>query len=156
VYRTFVFLHLVGVVLFFSGFSASLFLKFRADQTGERRILAHTLTQMNFNDRWLTPPAILLILVGGFGAAEVGGLSVTATGWLLWPLILFGISGAIFAGQALPLQLRLERLMSAPDASEGVDWAGYRDLSRRWTRWATVAFLLVSIAFVLMVFKPDI
>ena len=80
-HRTLVFIHLVGVVLFLGGFSASLFLKFRADQKADRRILAHTLAQMNFNDRWLTPTAIVLIMIGGLGAARVSGLSVTATGW---------------------------------------------------------------------------
>jgi uncharacterized membrane protein len=153
-YDIFVFVHLVGVVLFFAGFSASLFLRVRAERARDPKIIAYSFSLINFNDKWFTPPAVVLIVAGGFGAALVAGIPVVGTGWILWSLVLFGVSGLIFLFRALPLQKRIERL-AAQDSDLGeFDWAGYRALSSVWSRWATTAFLAVVVAFVLMVFKP--
>ncbi len=154
IYHLYLFLHLVGVVLFFAGFSAALFLKARAERTRDLKILAYTFSLINFNDTWFTPLSILLILAGGFGAAIMAGLPVVGTGWIFWSLVLFGGSGLIFVFRALPLQHRLEKMTGGAAASEAFDWTRYRQLSRSWTRWATSAFLIVVGAFVLMVFKP--
>jgi len=155
-YQTFIFLHLVGVVLFFSGFTASLFVKSRADQSRDPRILHYSFSLINFNDKWFTPLSILLILVGGIGAAILAGLPIVRTGWIFWSLVLFGVSGLIFVFRALPLQHRIEKLAAEGVSSGAFDWPGYQGLSRSWTRWATTAFLMTVGAFVLMVFKPGI
>jgi len=153
-YRTYVFLHLVGVVVFFSGFTASLFLKVRAERTGDLKILAYTFSLINFNDKWFTPASVLMILGGGFAAALTSGIPIAGTGWILWSLVLYGLSGLIFVTRALPLQQRLERMTKDAPSSVGFDWARYKKASVSWTRWATTAFLAVVGAFALMVFKP--
>ena len=154
IYDILVFVHLVGVVLFFAGFSSSLFLRFRADRARDPKIIAYSFSLINFNDKWFTPLAILLIVAGGFGAAIVAGLPVFGTGWILWSLVLFGVSGLIFLLRALPLQHRIERLAAAKSEFGELDWTNYRAVSSVWARWATTAFLAVVVAFVLMVFKP--
>lgn len=154
IYRLYVFLHLVGVVVFFGGFAASLFAKARAERTRDPKIIGYTFSLINFNDKWFTPFSIVLILVGGFGAALMAGLPVVGTGWILWSLVLFGVSGLIFVFRALPLQHRIERMTGGGASSGDFDWSSYQELSRSWTRWATGAFLIVVGAFVLMVFKP--
>lgn len=154
IYRLYIFLHLVGVVVFFGGFAASLFMKARAERTRNPEILSYTFSLINFNDKWFTPPSILFILVGGFGAALMAGLPVVGTGWIFWSLVLFGVSGLIFVFKALPLQHRIERMTGGGASSAAFDWTSYQKLSRSWTKWAAAAFLIVTSAFVLMVFKP--
>ncbi len=145
-------LHIVGVILFFAGFVGALLSQRFADRTQDPRIVAHTFRVMNFSDRWLTPIAIILILLGGFGAASRAGLPIVRTGWIFWSLVLFGISGVIFVARALPLQLRIENLATG-DPNE-FDWDAYRNLSRSWSRWAHLAFVAVLVALVMMVFRP--
>jgi uncharacterized membrane protein len=146
--------HIVGVILFFAGFIGALLSQRFADRTQDHRIVAHTFRVMNFNDRWLTPIAIILILVGGFGAASRAGLSVVRTGWIFWSLVLFGISGVIFVARALPLQQRIEKLAGA--ATSEFDWVAHGRLSRSWSRWAHLAFVAVLVALVMMVFRPHL
>jgi len=153
-YDFYIFLHLVGVVIFIGGFAASLFAKGRAESTRDPKILSHTYALINFNDKWFTPLSIVFILSGGFAASFAAGLPIVETGWILWSLVLYGISGIIFVLRALPLQHRLERMTSTSPSPEAFDWASYDHLSRAWTRWASAAFVLVIGAFVLMVFKP--
>ncbi len=155
-YEAFILIHLIGVVLFFSGFSGSLFMKMRAERTGDPRILAHTFAAMNVQDKWFTPLSILLIMVGGFGSASLAGLSVTGTGWIFWSLVLYGFSGLIFVLRALPLQHRIETLLSDGIASGELDWGGYQTLAKSWNFWAILAFTMVTITFVLMVLKPTL
>jgi uncharacterized membrane protein len=152
--RAYNLLHLAGVILFFAGFFGALLSQRFADRTHDSRIVAHTFRVMNFNDRWLTPVAIILILLGGFGAASRAGLSVVGTGWIFWSLVLFGISGVIFLTRALPLQLKIENL-ARRDPSE-FDWDAYGRLSRSWSRWAQSAFVAVLVALVLMVLRPHL
>jgi uncharacterized membrane protein len=152
--RAYNLLHLVGVILFFAGFFGALLSQRFADRTQDPGIVAHTFKMMNFTDRWLTPIAIVLILVGGFGAASRTGLSIVQTGWILWSLVLFGISGVIFLARALPLQLRIESLARTEPTK--FDWDTYRRLARSWSRWAHAAFLAVVVALVLMVLKPGL
>jgi len=148
----FVFLHLVGVVLFIGGFLSALLLHARANRTRDQRLIGYSFSVIDFNDKWFTPFSILLIMGGGFGAAAEAGLPIVGTGWIFWPLILFGFTGLLFVFRALPLQNRIVRLAQA----DTFDWAAYDKLSRSWTRVAVPSFLIVAVAFVLMVFKPDI
>ena len=147
-------LHIVGVILFFAGFVGALLSQRFADRAQDPRIVAHTFKIMNFNDRWLTPVSIVLILVGGFGAASRAGLSLVQTGWILWSLVLFGISGVIFLARALPLQHKIEEM--ATSGQDEFDWAAYGRLSRAWSKWAHLAFVAVLVALVLMVFRPSL
>ena len=151
-HRVYNLLHIVGVILFFAGFFGALLSQRFVDRTRDPRIVAHTFKIMNFNDRWLTPVSIVLILIGGFGAASRAGLSVVQTGWIFWSLVLFGISGVIFLALALPLQHKIEEM--ATSGQDEFDWAAYGHLSRSWSRWAHLAFVAVVVALVMMVFKP--
>ena len=153
-YNVYIFLHLVGVILFLGGFLASLFLKMRAERTRNSGILAYSFSLINFNDKWFTPLSVLLILIGGFGAAARSGLSIFGTGWIFWSLILFGISGLIFVFKALPLQHQIEKLTGKGASAEEFDWQSYQKLASSWMTWAVIALFIVLGAFVLMVFKP--
>jgi hypothetical protein len=47
-------------------------------------------------DRAFTIPGIVILLIGGIGAAIVGGIPILKTGWLLWGIVAFILSGGAF------------------------------------------------------------
>lgn len=147
-------LHLLAVVLFLGNIITGLFWKSHGDRSGDPRIMAHTLDGIIRSDRWFTIPGVLLIILFGVGAAQVGRLPILGTGWILHSIILFAVSGLAFGFQVAPLQKRLLALAAAAAAGGSWDAALYRRLSLRWEIWGLVAVLTPLAAFVLMVFKP--
>jgi uncharacterized membrane protein len=155
-YRLFLFLHLTGVVVLFAGFAAALFLKGTAERSDDPRIVSYVFSMITLNDKWATPVSILLILGGGFGAAVVARMPVVGTGWILWSLVLFGVSGLIFVFRSLPLQRRIETCLVEANSKQVAGQSDYQRLSRSWSRWAVPAFLLLVAAFTLMVIQPTL
>lgn len=155
-YLTLKLLHLVAVVLFLGNITTGVFWKAHADRTGDARIIAHTLEGIIRSDRWFTIPGVVLILVGGLGAAGVGGLPVLRTGWIVWSIVLFTVSGLAFVLRVAPLQARMHRLVKAGAESGAMDWARYRAWSRQWGFWGAVALVTPAAAMVLMVLKPNL
>ena len=153
-YLAFKLVHLVAVVLFLGNIATGVFWKAHADRTKDPRLIAHTLDGIIRSDRLFTIPGVMLILLAGVGAAGVGRIPMLATGWILWSIVLFTISGIAFMWQVAPLQRRmLDHVRSAPDAAS-LDWEKYRSLTRRWEVWGFVALATPVAAMVLMVLKP--
>ena len=48
-------------------------------------------------DKYFTIPGVIVITVGGLMAAIYGHFPILRTGWILWSIILFSISGLAFA-----------------------------------------------------------
>jgi uncharacterized membrane protein len=87
-------LHLAGVVLFLGNIIVGVFWKQFADKTRNAAIMATTIDGIIAADRVFTIPGIVILLVGGIGAAIVGGIPILKTGWLLWGIVAFILSGA--------------------------------------------------------------
>ena len=153
-YEAWIFLHLSGVIVFFANFVAAFFWRARAERTDDPHLLAYAYRTLNAGDAWLTTPAVLAILVGGFGAALRVGLPIIGTAWVFWSIVSFSVSGLVFALRVLPLQRAL-----AAHAEEGArtgrfDLQAHRREARAWSSWAHVSFLAAAAAVPLMVFKP--
>jgi uncharacterized membrane protein len=146
-------LHIIAVVLFLGNVITGVFWKSHADQTGDPRIIAHTLDGIIRSDRWFTIPGVIMILIFGLGAAAVGHIPILRTAWIWQSLILFGISGAAFMSQVAPLQVRLRSLARAGVSTGSIDKAEYDRLSRRWEVWGAIAVIASLIALGLMVTK---
>ena len=146
--------HIVSVVMFLGNITTGIFWKQHADRTRDPRLIAHALAGIIGSDRLFTIPGVIGILIGGFGAAAVGHLPMLHTGWILWSIVLFIVSGVAFMAQVAPLQRRMAKLMHAGAESGAPDWEAYRRLSRGWALWGAVALLAPAIAMVLMVLKP--
>ena len=153
-YIAYKFLHIAAVILFLGNIVTGLFWKAHGDRSADPRIIAHTLEGIIRSDRWFTVPCIVVILIGGFGAASKGGLPMLRTGWIFWSIVLFTLSGIAFSARVAPLQKQLAALAESGAASGSFDWALYRTLSRRWEWWGVFALLTPVAATVLMVFKP--
>ena len=146
-------LHIAGVVIFLGNITVGVFWKAWADRTGDARIMAYTIDGIRVADRIFTIPGIILLLVGGVGAAMVAGYPILHTGWLLWSIVLFIISGIAFG----PVT-QAQRLLSAV-AHEGVTSGSvsrelYAKFSGVWNLAGTIALIAPPIAMVLMIVKP--
>ncbi len=145
--------HVAAVIVFVGNITVGIFWKAIADRTRDPRIIAHTMEGIIQADRVFTIPAIIVLLIGGFGAAGVGNIPILSTGWILWGLGLFSIAGIAFG----PLS-RTQRMLAA-EARSGtsggnMDWTRYEALSNRWNILGLIALVTPILAVVLMVLKP--
>jgi uncharacterized membrane protein len=140
-------IHVAGVVLFLGNITVGVFWKSYADRSGKLAIMAHTMDAIIAADRIFTIPGIIILLIGGFGAAFVGKWPILSTGWILWGLIAFILAGLAFA----PLS-RTQRQLSV--AAHGGNLEEYERLSNAWNIWGFIALALPIVAFVVMILKP--
>jgi uncharacterized membrane protein len=155
-YLLFKLIHIVAVILFLGNIITGLFWKAHADRTRSLQVIAHTFEGIIRTDRWFTLPSIAVIIVAGVGTALVGRIPILGTGWILWSIVLFSISGLAFSFRVAPLQDRLATLARAGVESNQFDWDRYHALSRNWELWGLFAILTPMAAVVLMVLKPGL
>jgi len=145
-------IHILAVVLFLGNITTGIFWKANADRTRDPRIIANMLEGIIQADRIFTMPPIILILIGGIGAAIVGHYPIVRTGWIFWSIVLFTVSGIAFMVQVVPMQRKMLALVRGSESS--LDWPAYRALSHRWELWGALALITPAAAAVLMVMKP--
>lgn len=153
-YLVFKLIHVIAVVLFLGNIIIGLFWKFHADSTRDPKMIAHTFEGIIRADRWFTIPGVMAIVLAGIGAAIQGSLPILGTGWIVWSIVLFIVSGVAFSFKVAPLQRRIVRMARAGIDSEQMDWDLYHVLSRSWEIWGLVAAITPILAVVLMVLKP--
>jgi len=147
-------LHIVAVIAFLGNIASGLFWHIHAARTRDPRLLAHTMDGIIRSDRLFTMPGVVVIVTTGIIAAVAGGLPLLRTGWILWTLVLFTLSGLIFMAFLVPLQRQLLALARAGLEMGGFDYAGYAMVARRWEIWGAAALLTPVAGLVLMVLKP--
>jgi len=146
-------LHIVAVIAFLGNITTGLFWHLHAARTRDPRLLAHTMDGIIRSDRLFTMPGVIVIIATGIITAIAGGFPILGTGWILWSLVLFAISGLVFMFFVVPMQRQLLALAQAGTVG-GFDYAGYHRLARRWEIWGAVALLTPAAGLVLMVLKP--
>jgi uncharacterized membrane protein len=146
-------LHILSVVLFLGNIITGVFWKMHGDRLGTTTARAQALEGVIHSDRWFTLPGVIAIIVTGVMLALTLHLPILATRWILWSLVLFGISGLAFQFFVAPLQ---KKLLAIARAGVSGNWnAGeYDRLSMQWQLWGAVATLAPVCALVLMVTKP--
>lgn len=148
-------LHIVSVILFLGNITTGLFWAAHAHKSRDFRLITSTFEGIIRSDRWFTLPGVLGILIAGVAAAIAGKVPMLATGWILWSIILFSISGIVFGVWVAPLQGKILSFARAADASDQT-WETYRKLYKRWELWGLLALITPAIAVVLMVLKPSL
>lgn len=144
--------HVFAVILFMGNIITGLFWKYHADGTRDQSIIAHTLRGLIRADRWFTVPGVVVITAAGIFAAMQAGLPLLRTGWILWSIVAFSLSGVAFGWKVAPLQKELLRMADGA----AMDWPVYRAKSLQWELWGLFATLTPAVAVVLMVWKPNI
>jgi uncharacterized membrane protein len=147
-------LHVAAVVIFLGNLVTGILWKMHGDQTSDPVIIRHTVAGLIRADRWFTIPGVVLILIGGFGAALVGGLPLLRTPWILAGIILFTISGFAYMGRVVPLQRQMLAVARSGVETGTFDWGRYRALSRSWNVWGSIALLTPVVAMIGMIAKP--
>ncbi len=152
-YEAFKFVHILGVVMLVGNVTVTAVWKVFADRTGNAEVVAFAQRMVTITDIGLTLGGIALLCAGGFGAAWTAGVNPFGTAWLLWGEGLFAVSGLIWLGVLVPIQIRLARqarnftpLAGIPDS--------YRLETGRWLLWGIVATIPLVAGIWVMVVKP--
>lgn len=143
----FKFLHVIAVIAFLGNITVGVFWKAYADSTKDLKIMAYTMAGIMRADRIFTIPGVILVVIGGVGAAISGSYPMLHTGWILWGIGLFVISGIAFGPLA-----RAQRALLA--AAEHSDAKGYEAASAGWNLYGTIALLTPFLAAAIMIVKP--
>jgi uncharacterized membrane protein len=144
--------HVVAVIIFVGNITVGVLWKALGDRTRDPAIIAYTMSGIIRADRVFTIPGIVLLVIAGVGTAQIGHLSILGTGWILWALVLFLISGIAFG----PLSRTQRELAATATAGKSgtMDWARYEALSNKWALWGTIALITPLLAVACMVLKP--
>lgn len=147
-------MHVVGATMLIGNAIVMAVWLLRAAATESDNAKRRAARAVNAGDVWFTVPGVMLLLANGvaMAAERYGGLTgFWSTDWIVAGLLLLGTTGAVWALQLVPAQLRLRRLTQAPGR---LDQRAFRATVQRWYGWGTVATLLPIAAAVLMTAKP--
>ncbi|WP_137180396.1 DUF2269 family protein [Roseomonas sp. AR75] len=109
-YDVLLLLHVLGVVLLMGNVTVTSVWKLYADATRDPRIIAFGQRLVTITDWFFTFWGILLLIIGGYGAAWVAGLDPLREDWLVWSQAMFAVAGAIWLFALVPIQIRQARL----------------------------------------------
>ncbi len=146
--------HILSVVLFLGNIVTGIFWVAHANRSADARLVAHAMSGVIRSDTYFTMPSVVAILVTGFALAGIAQMPILGTPWIGASLILFGLSGLLFAVFLAPLQRRIVAEASEMQTSASFPSPAYRRMLRRWEIIGIVAILLPLGALALMVFKP--
>jgi len=149
-------IHILAVVMFIGNIVTGVFWHKHAERTRDPRLIAHAMAGVIRSDRLFTMPGVFLILASGIFAAVQGGFPILRTGWILWAIVMFSISGAIFMIKLGPLQRTMQKYAADGAAAGQFDFAAYQRLSKQWDFWGAIATLAPLVGVALMVLKPPL
>ena len=152
-YTYFKLIHLIAVMLFLGNIITGLFWMQIAVKTKDEKIIGHTIRGIIKSDKYFTIPGVVIITFGGIMAATQGNLPILKTGWILWSIILFSVSGLVFSFMVAPLQKRINSFVRDKAMFSDHDWAEFRRLYFLWDIWGLIALVTPLAAFVMMTLK---
>jgi uncharacterized membrane protein len=153
-YALFKTVHLLGVILLVGNVTITAYWKVLADRTSDTKIVAHAQHGVTVADWLFTLTGIVLLMIGGYGAVAVAGWSLTGPTWLVLGQILFAVSGVIWLGILIPIQIRQARTVRALRNDNPLP-SPYRRDSRLWLVWGILATVPLIAAVYVMVAKPQ-
>jgi len=140
-------IHVASVIIFLGNIITGLFWAVRANKTHDFKLIASTFQGIMQSDRYFTLPGIV--------AAIHGRIPILGTGWILWPIILFSISGIIFSVYVTPLQKKIANYALNTVDSES-SWNTYEKMYKQWEVWGFSATVTPVAAMVIMILKPSL
>ena len=146
-------IHLIAVMIFLGNIITGLFWMRFAVKTKNLKIMTYTMNTIIRLDRYFTIPGVIIITTFGILAAVFGRFPLLHTGWILWSIILFTISGLVFGFKVVPLQKKIYNLTRNKLASADFDWANFNKVYLAWDIWGLIALILPLAAFVMMTLK---
>jgi uncharacterized membrane protein len=149
------FVHIVGVTLFFANAVIGILWESRSLASGRADAILHTYNTVTWLDARFSSPLIVISLISGIMLSIVMG-SIWQIGWLSLSFILFVFSGVVWVVSDIPTQYRIKKLIAEVEPGAGTIPDELMRLLRMrlWISIAGVAPLLA--VFVFMVYKPEI
>lgn len=147
------FLHVLGVILFLGNIVVTAMWKMLADRTKSPPVVAYAQRLVTVTDVAFTATGVILIIVAGqVLAGDYGGV-FSGPAWLTWGWSLFIAAGVVWLVVLVPIQVQQERLARRfRDGGEIPD--RYWRLSKLWAVSGGIATVLPLVTLYLMVFKP--
>ena len=145
-------LHIFGAVIFLGNIIVTGVWMFLAERAQEVATLRFASKVVNWADVLFTAPGVLLLLANGLILATTWG-GILGVSWITVALVLFTLSGVVWAGFLIPDQNRLIRLSANAQAGETLPKEYFQAL-HRWYFWGIVATVLPLISLGFMVIKP--
>lgn len=145
-------LHVVGVILLVGNVTVTSIWKLYADGTRDPVVIAFAQRLVTITDWFFTFWGILLLIIGGYGAAWMAGMDVLRDDWIVWSEIMFVAAGMIWLGVLVPVQIGQARLAAQFRLTGQIPEAYWR-LSRIWIIAGSVATVPLIIALWLMLRK---
>ena len=148
-------IHVASVIIFLGNIITGLFWAARAHKSHDFKLIASTFQGIIRSDRYFTLPGIVGVTLAGIVAAIHGRIPILGTGWILWSIILFSISGVFFSIYVTPLQKKIANYALNIVDSES-SWNTYEKMYKQWEVWGFVATVTPVAAMVIMILKPSL
>ena len=75
-------IHVFAVIIFLGNIITGLYWMKKADKTNDLSIISFTMKGIISSDKLFTIPGVIIITIGGFSAAILGGVPLLRTGWI--------------------------------------------------------------------------
>lgn len=147
-------MHIAAATIFFANAVVGMIWERRSLVSGNKEVVLFTYNTVALLDSVLSSPLIILTLIGGLSLSfQMGDLM--RIGWLSVSFLLFLLSGFVWVSADISTQNKVKRLISSIRPEEQTLPAELvRTMRMRW--WIGIAGVLpLAVAFVLMIYKPD-
>jgi len=151
-YDILILLHVLGMILLIGNVTVTSIWKLYADGTRDPKIIGFAQRLVTITDWFFTFWGILLLMVGGYGAAWLAGMDVLRDDWLVWSQVMFVLAGVIWLAILVPIQVKQSRLARG-FAAGGQIPENYWRLGKLWIIWGSVATIPLVAAIWLMLRK---
>jgi len=151
-YDILILLHVLGVILLIGNVTVTSIWKFYADGTRDPKIIGFAQRLVTITDWFFTFWGIVLLMVGGYGAAWLAGMDVLRDDWIVWSQVMFVLAGLIWLVILVPIQVKQAR-MARGFAAGGPIPEGYWRLGKLWIVWGSIATIPLVAAIWLMLRK---
>ena len=146
-------IHILSATVLFGTGLGTAFHMWRADRTGDVRVIAAAARQTVLADWLFTMPAVIIQPVSGLLLLFEAGYALNE-GWVILSLALYAVTGVCWL-PVVWLQIRVRDMaLAALDGGAALPPL-YRRYMRIWFALGWPAFLSVIAIFTLMVFRPD-
>lgn len=146
------FIHILGAVLFLGNIITAAFWKITADVRKDPAFIHHTVKNVMRADYIFTLPGLVMIIVSGNVMAVQAGYVLAGWNWLSLSIFLFALTGVIWLGLLIPLQRAMIR-HSKPSVDSGRVSEAYKKVSLYWAVFGIAATLLPVVILYLMIVK---
>jgi len=151
-YDILILLHVLGMILLIGNVTVTSIWKLYADGTRDPKIIGFAQRLVTITDWFFTFWGILLLMVGGYGAAWLAGMDVLRDDWLVWSQVMFVLAGLIWLVILVPIQVKQAR-MARGFAAGGAIPENYWRLGKLWIIWGSIATIPLVAAIWLMLRK---